>query len=60
MNGMSSQDKDSPSIFRGRHFDPSIITLCVRWYITYKLRSRDICEMVEERGVAVVHTTILR
>ena len=60
MDGMSSQDRDSPSIFRGRHFDPSIIILCVRWYITYKLSSRDICEMMAERGIIVVHTTILR
>jgi len=57
---MSSQVKGSQSIFRGRHFVPSIIILCVRWYITYKLSSRDICEMMTERGINVVHTTILR
>jgi len=26
------------SLFRGRHFDRTVITLCVRWYIIYKLR----------------------
>jgi hypothetical protein len=42
----------------GRHFDRSIIILCVRWYITYKLSYRDLVEMMAERGVAVSHTTI--
>jgi len=28
----------SPSLFHGRHFDRSIIILCVRWYVTDKLR----------------------
>jgi transposase-like protein len=60
MDGMSTQDRNSSSIFRGRHFDPSIIILCVRWYITYKLSSRDNCEMMAERGIEVVHITILR
>ena len=49
-----------PSPFRGRHFDRSIIILCVRWYITYKLSYRDLVEMMAERGVDVSHTTILR
>jgi transposase-like protein len=47
-------------LFRGRHFDRTIIILCVRWYITYKLSYRDLSEMMAERGVAVSHTTILR
>jgi transposase-like protein len=50
----------SPSLFRGRHFDRTVIVLCVRWYITYKLSYRDLVEMMAERGVAVSHTTILR
>jgi transposase-like protein len=49
-----------PSLFYGRHFDRSIIILCVRWYITYKLSYRDLVEMMAERGVDVSHTTILR
>jgi len=47
-------------LFRGRHFNCSIIILCVRWYVTYKLRYRDLVEMMAERGVVVSHTTILR
>jgi transposase-like protein len=44
----------------GRHFDSSIIILCVRWYITYKLSYRDLRDMMAERGVSLAHTTILR
>ena len=50
----------SLSLFHGRHFDRSIIILCVRWYLTYKLSYRDLVEMMAERGVDVSHTTILR
>jgi hypothetical protein len=25
-------------LFKGRHFDQEIIVLCVRWYLTFKLR----------------------
>jgi len=49
-----------PSLFRGRHFDHTVIILCVRWYITYKLSYRDLVEMMAERGIALAHTTILR
>src|ERR671921_2781571 len=50
----------SSTLFHGRHFDRTVIILCVRWYITYKLSYRDLAEMMAERGVAVSHTTILR
>jgi transposase-like protein len=51
---------NASSLFKGRHFDHSIIILCVRWYITYKLSYRDLVEMMAERGVDISHTTILR
>src|ERR671938_1170747 len=47
-------------LFKGRHFDHEIIILCVRWYLTFKLSSRDLVQMMAERGVALAHTTILR
>ena len=47
-------------IYRKRWFDAEIIVLCVRWYISYRLTYRDLVEMMAERGVSVVHTTILR
>jgi transposase-like protein len=34
--------------------------LCVRWYLTFKLSSRDLVQMMAERGIALTHTTILR
>jgi transposase-like protein len=48
------------NLFKGRHFDREIIVLCVRWYLTYKLSSRDLVQMMAERGIEVTHTTILR
>ena len=47
-------------LFKGRHFDRDVIILCVRWYLTFKLSSRDLVQMMAERGIALVHTTILR
>jgi transposase-like protein len=31
-------------------FDAEIYELCVRWYITYRLRYRDLVAMMTERG----------
>ena len=47
-------------LFKGRQFGQEISVLCVRWYLSYKLSSRDLVEMMAERGVLLVHTTILR
>src|SRR5246127_1987956 len=47
-------------LFKGGHFDHEIIVLCVRWYLTFKLSSRDLVQMMAERGVLATHTTILR
>lgn len=47
-------------MFKGRHFDPSINLLCVRWYLAYDLSLRDLKEMLAERGVRVDHSTIHR
>jgi transposase-like protein len=46
--------------FNGRHFDHDIILFCVCWYVTYKLSYRDSVEMMEERGISLARTTILR
>jgi transposase-like protein len=58
--GMPQFPSDLPALFTGRHFDQLLITQAVRWYITYKLSYRDVCEMMAERGVSVVHTTVMR
>src|ERR1044071_707332 len=57
---MLTLSSDSSSLFKRRHFDSSIIILCVRWYITYKLSYRDLRDMMAERGIILAHTTILR
>src|SRR5215475_9122615 len=51
---------EKPELFKGRHFNHLLITQAVRWYVTYKLSFRDVCELMAERGVTVVHTTVLR
>jgi transposase-like protein len=48
------------ALFMGRQFDQEIIVLCVRWYLRYKLSTRDLVEMMAERGAVLVHMTILR
>ena len=42
-------------MFKGRHFDRSVILLCVRWYLAYNLSLRDLEEMMAERGLRVVN-----
>ncbi len=52
--------KHTSSAFKWRHFDPSIILLCVRWYCRYQLSYRDVEEMMRERGLDVDHSTVFR
>ena len=47
-------------MFKGRHFDRSVILLCVRWYLAYGLSVRDLKEMMAERSIGVDHSTIHR
>ncbi|USK36774.1 IS6 family transposase (plasmid) [Bacillus sp. F19] len=37
-----------------------MILLSVRWYLRYNLSFRDSVEMMEERGLSMAHTTIMR
>jgi putative transposase len=47
-------------MFTGRHFDRSVILLCVRWYLAYNLSLRNLEEMMAELGISVDHATIHR
>jgi putative transposase len=47
-------------MFAGRHFNRSVILLCVRWYLAYNLSLRDLEDMMAERGIQVDHSTIHR
>ena len=49
-----------PVAFKWKHYEAEIILLNVRWYLRYKLTYRDLVEMMEERGLNIAHTTIMR
>ena len=46
--------------FKWKHYQSEIILLCVRWYIKYTLSYRNLEEMMQERGLHINHTTIMR
>ena len=48
------------SLFKWRHFAPESIACGVRWCLRYALSSRDVEELLRERGLHVDHTTVLR
>ena len=52
--------KLNKSPFKWRHFEPSPILLCVRWYCRYQLSYRDVEEMMRERGIEVDHSMVFR
>ncbi|MFZ7803938.1 IS6 family transposase [Bacillus thuringiensis] len=51
---------EKENIFKWKQYQPDIIVLTVRWYLRYNLSLRDLVEMMEERGLFLVHTTIMR
>ena len=48
------------NLFKWKHHQPDIILLTVRWYLRYNLSFRNLVEMMEERGLSMAHTTIMR
>jgi putative transposase len=46
--------------FKGVHFPKDMILTCVRWYVAYPLSSRQVEELMQDRGVFVDHATINR
>ncbi|KAA0786794.1 IS6 family transposase [Bacillus sp. BB56-3] len=51
---------EKDNLFKWKHYQPDMILLTVRWYLRYNLSFRDLVEMMEERGVSLSHTTIMR
>ncbi len=47
-------------LFTWRHFEAEMMVLCVRWYLRYAFSSRDLEELMQERGLHVDHPTISR
>ena len=46
--------------FKGRQFTSETILWAVRWYLTFPVSYRDLERMLQDRGVAIDHTTIFR
>ncbi|EOO71740.1 IS6 family transposase [Bacillus mycoides] len=51
---------EKQNLFKWKHYQSDIILLTVRWYLRYNLSFRDLVEMMEERGLSLAHTTIMR
>ncbi|PEP92132.1 IS6 family transposase [Bacillus toyonensis] len=51
---------EKDNMFKWKHYQPDIILLTIRWYLRYNLSFRDLVEMMEERGLSLAHTTIMR
>ena len=46
--------------FKWKHYQLEIILLCVRWYLKYPLSYINLEEMMQQRGLHINHTTIMR
>jgi transposase-like protein len=46
------------AVFKGRHFDGRSSS-SVSWYMSFKLRLRDLVIMIADRGITLTHTKIL-
>ena len=46
--------------FKGMRFPVEVILVCIRWYAAYSSSTRNLEEMMEERGVLVDHSTVSR
>ncbi len=51
---------EKENVFKWKYYQPDIILLTIRWYLRYNLSFRDLVEMMEERGLPISHTTIMR
>ena len=52
-----TEPTSAQELFKGRRFDREIIVLCVRLYLTFKLSSRDLVQMMAERGIKATGST---
>jgi hypothetical protein len=52
--------KHIPPPFKWRHFGPTLILLCVRWYCRYQLSYTGLEEIMRERGLSIDHTSECR
>jgi transposase-like protein len=52
--------KSGLELFKWKQYESGIILLTVRLYLKYSLSYHDLVEMMEERGLQLAHTTIIR
>ncbi len=50
----------SETLFEWKHYQPDMILFTVRGYLRHNLSFRDLVEMMEERGLFLAYTTIMR
>ena len=55
-----NKSKHNVQDFKWKHFSHEIILWAVRWYCQFALSYRDLVLMMEERGLSISHTTIMR
>jgi transposase-like protein len=51
--------ENSASAFSGYRWPAEVILTAVRWYLAYPLSSRQVLELLAERGIDVSHRTVL-
>jgi transposase-like protein len=51
--------EDTSSAFSGYRWPADVILAAVRWYLAYPLSSRQVLELLAERGIDVSHRTVL-
>jgi transposase, IS6 family len=47
-------------LFLGRGFQDEVIIVAGRWYLTYRLSYRQVCEILKDRGITVSPSTVMR
>jgi len=48
MAGMGVAEAE-PELVQGQPFDREVIVLCVRWYLSFQVSSRDLVQRMSER-----------
>jgi transposase-like protein len=51
--------ENTVSAFSGYRWPRDVIVMAVRWYLAYPLSSRQVLELLAERGIDVSHRTVL-
>ena len=55
----STFTENTVSAFSGYRWPRDVIILAVRWYLAYPLSSRQVLDLLAERGIDVSHRTVL-